>query len=93
MICRSALAIAVLLFASGSAGALPRSRAVGGGDSADKKICHYVTDTGTRLGTKQICRTKAEEDQRKLEESRAVNRIQQLGATACGMDGVTATRC
>jgi hypothetical protein len=56
---------------------------------ANKKICRTETDIGTRLGGKSICRTRAEWDEFRAEQRKAVDRAQTqssacLRGGACG---------
>jgi hypothetical protein len=58
-----------------------------GTDSGQKVICHEVGVTGSRLGTKRICRTAIEERQAKMNDRDMIEPLQR-GFSHCGPDPV-----
>ena len=46
-------------------------------EDPDKKICERVEETGTRLGGRRVCKTKAEWAAERAESRRELERIQQ----------------
>ena len=46
-------------------------------DDPNKKICERVEETGTRLGARRVCKTKAEWAAERAESRRELERVQQ----------------
>jgi hypothetical protein len=58
-------------------------------DYSTKKICKVENQIGTRLGSKKICRTRAEWDQIRAHGRQVVERVQ-ASTSACLRGGICA---
>jgi len=75
----STLAVVAIPMAVIGAEPAPRSR----DNASTRKICEIRGETGSRLGSVRVCRTKAERDQAKMEARRVAERIQNMRADSC----------
>jgi hypothetical protein len=84
---RTALAIIVLLASTPAFAADPTLGSGDGGRSA-KMICKSQTQIGSRLGTKRICKTKAEWDDLRQQSRQVMDRLQGQGNPPCRLPGM-----
>jgi hypothetical protein len=55
-------------------------------DSANERICENITLTGSRLGTKRFCGTRADWQERKMRDREEIDKAQRM---PCVTNGTT----